>query len=1008
MDEIARAASISRRGRQTTPAPQAALPADSPKPISDTTQEVRVATVLVGGVSLAIWMGGLMYEVERATRAREKDTGTFSASSPYRKLAELLDIDLQVDVLSGTSAGGINGAAFAVAQCRGGSVQTLRNLWFELGSFDRLLRSPYDKISSSLLRGDEILLDGLRKGFRALSGTAPQQVPPTELFLTTTFLTGELSSFRDDYGTLVNDIDHHGLFHFSGDGLSRTDVIDVVALAARSTASFPYAFEPSLLPVGTAAGPMHPDTKDYINATSTRYVVDGGVLANRPLGPALDAVLARTAEHDVRRVLAYVTPTTSGTATLTANPDPPRLPQALRQTVDTALAQSITGDLNRLREHNEQVDSSRRTRVHLARIAAAHPLDDPYLWREYWQRWAERTARELLAEASRQLRGVELDAATPPVWAEQLTGVVQPPRKWLETLVCAYGERIEADPPTLSNANAVLPTLGADFFEAAVQVVLPLVRAGHSLGADEQMVTVRSAITDQRRLVRGPADTGRGVAVAVRENIPELTKPGTDIKSWLRDSSQVWPRRVEPQILANAWNVLAQQLRTVAAVLAPLGDTKDGRNIADDRAVAAYLVPAGQATAHNETNTAVAIRLVQLVVAEGVLGGGGVVDQRVELVQMSADTRTELLRQGDGSYLRSTAAEKLAGLQLHHFGAFYKSAWRANDWMWGRLDGAGWLVHLMLDPHRIRRQFTDAKGFVNALVETGFLENDDLPAAAAAEVSAVFGDTPPISLPETALKIAAPLQRKIAREELPVLASRIRSDRNDGLIEVRDQDFLAAVENLDKSSDGDGDGNVDAALRACTVGTETIAQDFGSSRFIAIATTTAATVAATLDSAFTHLPRPAARVLRSLRAVTLTAYVMAKGLRRAGPIGLVIGIAIAVAGSTSGIPQTVAVATAAGLLLLLFAVGLRSEKRAALKVVLAVVILAAVLFAALAGTLPEPVKNWPLGLANAGIAWLAPRWWASFILVLLLLSWLLYSALQLGIKRRIPVTPPDQ
>ena len=40
-------------------------------------------------------------------------------------------------------------------------------------------------------------------------------------------------------------------------------------------------------------------------------------------------------------------------------------------------------------------------------------------------------------------------------------------------------------------------------------------------------------------------------------------------------------------------------------------------------------------------------------------------------------------------------------MQFNHFGAFYKASWRANDWMWGRLDGAGWLVHVLLDPRRI-------------------------------------------------------------------------------------------------------------------------------------------------------------------------------------------------------------------------------------------------------------------------------------------------------------------
>src|SRR5258708_4311920 len=67
-----------------------------------------------------------------------------------------------------------------------------------------------------------------------------------------------------------------------------------------------------------------------------------------------------------------------------------------------------------------------------------------------------------------------------------------------------------------------------------------------------------------------------------------------------------------------------------------------------------------------------------------------------ELVQVSADTRSLLARDW------KTAQKKLTGMQFHHFGAFYKRSWRANDWMWGRLDGAGWLVHVLLDPRRVR------------------------------------------------------------------------------------------------------------------------------------------------------------------------------------------------------------------------------------------------------------------------------------------------------------------
>ena len=53
----------------------------------------------------------------------------------------------------------------------------------------------------------------------------------------------------------------------------------------------------------------------------------------------------------------------------------------------------------------------------------------------------------------------------------------------------------------------------------------------------------------------------------------------------------------------------------------------------------------------------------------------------IDFVQISADIDSPL----DPG--RNGVADKIAGVQLGHFGAFFKSSWRANDWMWGRLDG---------------------------------------------------------------------------------------------------------------------------------------------------------------------------------------------------------------------------------------------------------------------------------------------------------------------------------
>ncbi len=56
-------------------------------------------------------------------------------------------------------------------------------------------------------------------------------------------------------------------------------------------------------------------------------------------------------------------------------------------------------------------------------------------------------------------------------------------------------------------------------------------------------------------------------------------------------------------------------------------------------------------------------------------------DQAIRLVQFTSQGAVTI-----DELQRSSPVEKLAGVELAHFGAFLKRSWRANDWMWGRLD----------------------------------------------------------------------------------------------------------------------------------------------------------------------------------------------------------------------------------------------------------------------------------------------------------------------------------
>jgi len=108
-----------------------------------------------------------------------------------------------------------------------------------------------------LLKGDAEMLTQLTKGIAQIVGDQSPMVEEredphprkglrkTDVFITATLLSPETSVATDDYGTQIDDSDHLGLFHFTERDLNRPDIGPALALAARSSASFPGAFEAS-------------------------------------------------------------------------------------------------------------------------------------------------------------------------------------------------------------------------------------------------------------------------------------------------------------------------------------------------------------------------------------------------------------------------------------------------------------------------------------------------------------------------------------------------------------------------------------------------------------------------------------------------------------------------------------------------------------------------------------------------------------------------------------------
>jgi Protein of unknown function (DUF3376) len=248
---------------------------------------------------------------------------------------------------------------------------------------------------------------------------------------------------------------------------------------------------------------------------------------------------------------------------------------------------------------------------------------------------------------------------------------------------------------------------------------------------------------------------------------------------------------------------------------------------------------------------------------------------RIDFVQVSADNPGPLSPPGG-------AAAKVAGLQLGHFGGFLKESWRANDWMWGALDGANHLVSVLVDLGRLKQRYetpadaavrlcTIARG-LDPVTDRPFVElsTDDLnyldsivPAAViAAELTTAWQNTAHPDLTITRQTLAKTAQLIVARRELVAVGDAIRASGDAHANEsVEASRFLALVQpylppapappSAGRSRTAASTtpppapppiplAHVEGLVRRCPVSREKVADEYGSDRLTATAAQAAA------------------------------------------------------------------------------------------------------------------------------------------------------------------------
>jgi patatin-related protein len=292
--------------------------ADKP-PSVDFNQEIRFAVVMYGGASLAIYINGVAQELLRMVRATAPEPGVGGevgeraqladvelkgSEVVYRRLGRMLSrgesaaenleaagdgADLRtrfvVDILTGTSAGGINAVYLAKALTNGQNMNELKKLWVTEGDIGALINDdssykklgigernekPFEDEPFSLLNSRRMyvkLLDALRgmdyPKRKDAASACPQPaddnkgglplVDDLDLYVTTTDISGKVIQMRlaDD---VVAERRHRNVFHFryrSGWDEHDPHVNEFesqynafLAFAARATSAHQAAFSP--------------------------------------------------------------------------------------------------------------------------------------------------------------------------------------------------------------------------------------------------------------------------------------------------------------------------------------------------------------------------------------------------------------------------------------------------------------------------------------------------------------------------------------------------------------------------------------------------------------------------------------------------------------------------------------------------------------------------------------------------------------------------------------------
>jgi patatin-related protein len=579
------------------------------------------------------------------------------------------------------------------------------------------------------LRGD-LLLELVHKALNEMdAGQAGQPVSPdnrVELHVTMTDFRGYDHAVPADSPPSITDRRHRHVLSFRDSlGELAPERNYRLAFAARATSSFPGAFAPVEIAdlsrvLGCTAAQIGAFKDEQWRiyelsgaAAGATQLVDGGVLDNAPFKLAIRAIQEKPAASEVDRRLVFI------------QPDPPLPLGGAEADDDAGFAETVWGSMSRLPRHEPMLDDllelrdfndrvDRVASIIEASTAAATPStanrdpneaardDAGFAYTSYVQLKLHGVVERFAGIAARLCRFPRESAHAAFVRAAMLA--------WARA-----GGLVGKTGPVTDAQLAFLAVFDLDYGERRLRFVIREVSRQYGRGEvpraelntiKGELYTHISEMTQAVEDLRDDDEVQRLLdaifsAGVVQYHITGFATPAIGVEEFLK-ANRAGLEELRELVAKRLEAALSDFSDRVAATVAQVDDWKATEPAGDVRR--AYeqfpywdvlLYPIRKASETAELD-------------------------RVQVMRLSP-YETSMLGQPKTGKRGPT---KLEGVKAGHFGAFFSREARENDYLWGRLDAAEWIIRSLLDgaPKRAR----DAFGAILAEEETRLGEVPDL------------------------------------------------------------------------------------------------------------------------------------------------------------------------------------------------------------------------------------------------------------------------------------------